>query len=124
MPSINDLRAGVGVLVALAVVLLLTHYGTKWYARRMGGGALGGKYVTVHERVPMGGHSWLVIAEVSGRFYLIGLAEKGVSLLSELQDFQPQQPSASPHSKVPFGKLFTELLNKTGKGSQEGDDGS
>ena len=117
-----DLLTGIGILATLAGVLVLTYYAPRWYARRMSGGALSGRHIIVHERVPMGNHASLAIVEVDGRFYLIGVSERGVQLVSVLEDFAPL-PDARADSKVPFGKLFAELLAKTGKGSAKGDNG-
>ena len=116
-----DLLAGIGAIAILFGVLILTYFATRWYARRvMGGGALSGKHIIIHDRVPMGGNTFLAIVEVSERFYLIGIGERGVQLISMLEDFSP--PSGdSPHSKVPFSKLLTDILAKTGRIGKKGD---
>jgi len=119
--NFSDLLTGLGALAVLAGVLVLTYFGTRWYARRMGGaGSLGGKYIRLHERIAMGGQSSLLIVEVNSRFYLVGASENGINLLAELEGFAPS-PSAPVASKVPFGKLFADLVAKNSRGGDEGD---
>lgn len=118
----SDILAGIGALAALFGVLVLTYYGTRWYARRLGGGVGVGKDIQILERVAVGGNAYLAIVGVNERFYLIGVGEKGINLLSELEGFSPRQNDA--HSKLPFEKMFSDMLKKIGKGSGGGDDQS
>jgi len=121
--SFNDVLTGIGALGILIGVLVLTYYVTRWYARRLGGGAFAGKYIVVHDRVTMSRETSLAIIEINGRFYLIGVGEQGVNLVSELEGFAPI-PSTPPHSKIPFEKLYTDMLGKFGRKSSKGDNGS
>jgi len=120
--QLSDILTGVGALATLFGVLVLTYYGTRWYARRVGGyGA--GKDIKVHERVPLGSNAYLAIIEVGARYYLIGVSEKGVNLLNELEGFTPAS-DARPHSKVPFEKLLADMMQKIGGRGSKGDDRS
>ena len=122
--NFGDLLTGLGALAVLLGVLALTYLGTRWYARTVRGGAsLGGRYIRLHERVGMGGQSSLLIVEVNSRFYLVGVGENGINLLSELEGFAPESGAAST-SKVPFGKLLAALMEKAGKRGEGGDEQS
>jgi len=55
------------------------------------------------------GTASLAIVEIYGKYYLIGLSEKHVQLVRELEDFSEEEPTVQ---KAPFSRLFAEILEK------------
>lgn len=117
----SNLFAGLGVLLTLVLVLVLAYYLTRLYARKMGASLVGGKYIAIHDRVVTGQGSALMIVEVEGQFLLVGMSDKGINLISELQGFEPRD-NLGPKDGAGFAVLLTGLMQKMRKTGQGGDE--
>lgn len=122
-----DALSIIGSILLIVGVLVLAYYVTRWYAKRMGGGAriggAAGKYLRVVDSVQVGNASSLAIVEAAGKYYLVALSEKNVQLLRELEDFQrhlDENPMPST-ARIPFGQLLGGLMKK-GRPAVEKDD--
>ena len=86
------------------------------------GGAIGGKHIKMLDRAHLGGNSYLAIVQVGGCYYLIGVSEKNMELICELADFDPPNPTDSPTKGLPFGQIFSDLLEKAKGKKEKGDE--
>ena len=114
-----DLLPILGSLIMIVLILLFTYWATRWYARRMGP-SLSGRNIRIVDRAALSNSASLVIARVCGKYYLLGVGEKGVTLLRELEDFEEQPAAAS--SQLDFAKLLGRLMAKPGKTGGDGED--
>jgi flagellar protein FliO/FliZ len=71
-------------LVGITAVLVLTYFASRWYAGRMGPTVMG-KHIKVVDRLLIGKSSSILIVELAGVQYLIGVTEQGISILKELE---------------------------------------
>ncbi|MDE7244909.1 MAG: flagellar biosynthetic protein FliO [Oscillospiraceae bacterium] len=84
----RDLLSFLGILLALALVLLGSYLVTRWAGTGLGGrtGASGGGHVRVLERVPVSRDQALIVVQAAGRYFLLGSSPSGFSLLAELTE--------------------------------------
>jgi flagellar biogenesis protein FliO len=72
-------------LVGITAVLALTYFASRWYAGRMGPTVMG-KHIKVVDRLLVGKAASILILELSGVQYLVGVTEQGISILKELDE--------------------------------------
>lgn len=111
----------IGSLLLIGLVLVLTYYATRWYARRAGRQTTSGKYIRVLDRSMLGAGAFAVIIEVSGRYYLLAVADKSVTLLRELPDFEETDDPPFADG-VPLSRSFRQLLERARRNSGKGGD--
>lgn len=101
-------------LIGVVLVLVLTYFATRWFARRAGAGAVSGRAMHVVDRITVAQGAHLVIVEVGGAHYLLGVGEKTVSLITKLDDFRLD---AIPAQGTPpsFRELLQDMLPVRGK---------
>ena len=87
----GDLVLGLRVVLALACVLALMGYLSRRVAR--GGSARRQRAATmsVVGRQSLGGKTGLALVEVGGRRLLLGISERGVNLLTEIEVEAPAE---------------------------------
>jgi flagellar protein FliO/FliZ len=86
------LELGIRVIVSLAVVLGLLWATARLGARRMGGGSR--SLVRVRGRQPLSRTSSVAVVEVGSRVLVLGVADSGVRLLTELDPEDLEEPAA------------------------------
>lgn len=72
-------------LIGTVCILVVTYYASRWYARKMGPIA-GGKHIKIVDRVVVSKTGSLLIVDVEGRQYLMGVSEQNVQILQELDE--------------------------------------
>lgn len=106
-----------GAFAVIALMLVLTYYASRWYARRMSAAPGSGRYIKFCDRVPVGQGSSLAIVQVGGKYYLLGISDKNMQLICELSDFEPEENG--PETPPSFGRMFSDLLRKNRDGEKE-----
>ncbi|MGD9475036.1 MAG: flagellar biosynthetic protein FliO [Eubacteriaceae bacterium] len=110
----NDVFSVVLALFGTIGVLILTYYGSHWYARRVSnaaGNITGGNHIKVIERVIVSKSSSLVIIDIEGRQLLLGISDDNVSLIKEL-DTSFKIPQRKELSKENFASILKSIKNK------------
>jgi flagellar biogenesis protein FliO len=102
--SFFDIMSLVGAFVVILAALALLYYVSRWYTRRTGGVG-GGKYVKIIDRTPLAQGSAVCIAKISGRYYMLGISDKAVTMLGELTDFQEHEESPGQ-----AGSSFSQIM--------------
>ncbi len=75
-------------LIGTVCVILLTYFASKWYARKMGPIA-GGKHIKVVDRIVVSKTGSILIIELQGRQYMLGVSDQNVQILKELDEAIP-----------------------------------
>jgi flagellar biogenesis protein FliO len=75
----------VPVLVGIPAILALTYFASGWYAGRMGPMVMG-KHIKVVDRLLIGKSASILLVELAGVQYLIGVTEGGIRVLKELDE--------------------------------------
>jgi flagellar biosynthetic protein FliO len=115
--SFFDMMSLVGAFVVMIAALALLYYASRWYLRRMGRVG-GGKYVKIIDRTPLTQSSAIYVVKIDGRYYMLGVSDKAVNMLSELPDFREQE------DKDPTGSSFSQMLRGAMGKRGDGGDGT
>jgi flagellar protein FliO/FliZ len=111
---VNDVFSVVLALFGTIGVLILTYYGSHWYARRVSnaaGNITGGNHIKVIERVIVSKSSSLVIIDIEGQQLLLGISEQNISLIKELETAL-EIPQRKELSKENFASILKSIKNK------------
>lgn len=85
---IGDVFSMVFALIGTICIIMLTYYASRWYARRMGPIA-GGKHIKVVDRVIVSRTGSVLIVDIKGRQYVLGVSDQSIRLLAELEEAIP-----------------------------------
>ncbi len=85
---IGDIISMLFALIGTVCIILLTYYASRWYAKRMGPIA-GGKHIKVIDRLVVSKTGSILIIDVKGSQYLIGVSDQNVQILMQLDDTIP-----------------------------------
>ncbi len=91
-------------------MLVLTYYSTRWLSTKTNL-TLRSKYISIVDRIMLGQSNFLAIAEIDGKFYLLGITEKSINILKELDDFKPAEGEPSER-QADFSKMLDKFLKK------------
>lgn len=116
-----EIMSLIGSVVLVALVLALTYYGSRWYAKRMGGGGTG-KYIKVVDKAVLSQNNAVYIVKAGQQYYLLGAADKTICLLSEMPDFE-EQASSEIAVVPPFSTIFRGVMNKAGSPKNKSEPG-
>lgn len=103
-------------LAGAVCVIILTYYASKWYARKMGPFA-GGKHIRVLDRQAVGKTASVMIIDVQGTQYLVGVSEQSICVLKELDEPIPLQAATAP-GRPDFQSALKSFLRKSGDHEQ------
>ncbi len=111
----NPLASLLGMLAVIAAVLILAWWATKQIAQRPGlqgfGGRLPNGEMSILAQIPLGREQRLVVVECAARYFLLGVTEHNISMLSELREEDVQQWTQGQEEPVPTSKQsFSTLL--------------
>lgn len=115
--SFFDVLSLVGAFAVIALVLVLTYYASRWYARRMNGAPGSGRYITFCDRVSVGPGQALIIAQIGEAYYLLGISDKNMQLICPLTGFVPEKEE--PQRSASFGRIFSDFLQKNREGGND-----
>ena len=115
--NVWDVLSVAGAFAVIALVLVLTYYASRWYARRMNAAPGSGRYIKFCDRVSAGQSSSLAIVQVGEQYYLLGISDKNMQLICELPGFTPEEEG--PQAPPSFGRMFSDLLRKNRDGGVE-----
>jgi len=109
--AIKDVLLLIFSIIGIILVLLLTYYSTKWISTKSSIG-LKSKYINVTDRIMLGQNKFLAIAEINNKYYLLGITEKNINMLKELDDFLPLSEE-KPEKNVEFDKIISKFIKKS-----------
>ena len=118
----NPFVSLLGMLVLIAAILFLAWWATKQIAQRPGlqgfGGRLPNGDMSVLAQIPLGSQQRLVVVECAARYFLLGVTEHNISMLSELDEEsvqqwkQEQDESSAPVSMQSFSTLLQNKMRR------------
>ena len=118
----NPLISLLGMLVIVGAILVLAWWATKQIAQRPGlqgfGGRLPNGDMSVLAQIPLGREQRLVVVECAARYFLLGVTEHNISMLSELDEEsvqqwkQEQDESSAPVSMQSFSTLLQNKMRR------------
>ncbi len=97
-------------LLAVVAVIAGAYLTTKWYAKRHNGCA-SGNYIKIIERAVLGKDSYLVVAEVGAKAFLLSMTSQRVEMLCEL-DPETLKPFEQKRPESDFAGILSAALSK------------
>lgn len=85
---IGDIFSMLFALIGTVCVIMLTYFASKWYAKKMGPIA-GGKHIKVVDRLVVSKTGSILIIDIEGRQYMMGISDQNVQILMELDETIP-----------------------------------
>lgn len=85
---IGDIFSMLFALIGTVCVIMLTYFASRWYARKMGPIA-GGKHIKVVDRLVVSKTGSILIVDIEGRQYMMGVSDQNVQILMELEEPVP-----------------------------------
>lgn len=111
--GIGDVFSIILALLGTVGVIVLTYYGSRWYVERFikRPGTLSGEHhMKVVERLIVGKSGSIIIIDIKGIQYLVGVTEHNIQILSQLEEpisFQNKQ-EISKESFLSMVKSFSQ----------------
>jgi len=95
-------------LLGVVAVLAVTYFGSRWLTKRYSASP-GGRKMRIIDRTVLGKDKSIVLADICGSKYVIGVSAQQITLLKELgeipeEETQPARPD--------FASIFGENLKK------------
>lgn len=84
----GDIISMLFALIGTVCIIVLTYFASKWYARKMGPIA-GGKHIKVVDRLVVSKTGSILIIDIKGRQYMMGISDQNVQILKELEETIP-----------------------------------
>ena len=112
--SSGDTFSVVLALFGTIGVIILTYYGSRWYATRFAkthGSLTGAKHIKVVDRLIVGKSGSIVIIEVAGIQYMVGVSEQNIQILTQLEEPIPEEKKQEI-SKESFLSVFKSFTQK------------
>ena len=81
----GDVISLIFALIGTVCIIMLTYYASRWYARKMGPIA-GGKHIKVVDRLVVSKTGSILIVDIEGRQYMMGISDQSVQILMELDE--------------------------------------
>jgi len=109
----SDVFSIVLALLGTVGVIVLTYYGSRWYVEhfiKRPGSLSSGQHIQVIERLIVGKSGSIIIVDIQGVQYLIGVTEQNIRILSQLDEpisFQKKQ-EISKESFLSMVKSFSQ----------------
>jgi flagellar protein FliO/FliZ len=114
----GDILSMLFALIGTVCVILLTYYASRWYAKRMGPIA-GGKYIKVVDRLVVSKAGSILIIDIEGRQYLLGVSDQNIQILKELEEtiplFTGQDMTGDSWKHLLNGDSYKNLINSIKK---------
>ena len=80
---IGDIFSILFALAGMICIILLAYYVSKWYGRKMLPFA-GGKHIKVIDRLVVSKTGSILIVDILGKQYLIGVSDQNIQILTEM----------------------------------------
>jgi flagellar protein FliO/FliZ len=112
--SSGDTFSVVLALLGTIGVIILTYYGSRWYATRftrLNGSLTGAKHIKVVDRLIVGKSGSIIIIEVQGIQYMVGVSEQNIQILTQLDEPIPAAIKQEI-SKESFLSVFKSFSQK------------
>lgn len=113
MPVIESLLSLLWMLLCVVAIAVMAYLFTRYIAGRGGlgrAGASGNRQLRVIGRVSVGREQSVVLVQAGEKFYLLGVAASGVSVLERLTKEEAQEMCPAVDQPPPPG--FTEALGE------------
>lgn len=102
-------------IIGIILVLFLTYYCTKWISTKTAL-TLRSKYMHIEDKIMLGQNKFIAIAQICGKYYVLSITEKNISILKELEDFRPLDNE--DEGNLNFNKILSAYKNQLNRKKQ------
>lgn len=110
---IGEVFSMIFAIAGTILVIFLTYFVSRWYAGKMGSIA-GGKHIKVIDRLMISNTGSILIVDIEGLQYMIGISDKKIQLLQQLERPILMEVNKDP-AKENFVELFKTMIQKGNK---------
>ena len=103
------------VIIFLPIVLALAYLTVRFGMGRVTGTAVGGRQLEIIERLPLNNKTGLAVVRCGERYFLMGLGDNSLGLLTELPDY-PVMAASTRELKVYSLQSLAEKENEAAVG--------
>lgn len=112
-----------GTLVLMLAVFAGAYYVSRLVGKGYPGGAAAHSQIEITAKRAIGKNQSLLIVKAAGQAFLIGTADKSISVIGELNaDNLPDAPPAPQQPGIGFCSVLQEALHRRKTGQPEGED--
>lgn len=69
------------------------------------------KHMNIIDKIMLGQNKFLAIVEIYNKYYLVSITEKDITIINEMENFQPL-PDIKPESNMEFHNILNKFLKR------------
>lgn len=69
------------------------------------------KHINIIDKIMLGQNKFLAIVEIYNKYYLVSITEKDITIINEMEDFQPL-PDIKPDNNLEFHNILNKFLKR------------
>lgn len=69
------------------------------------------KHMNIIDKIMLGQNKFLAIVEIYNKYYLVSITEKDITIINEMEDFQPL-PDIKPDNNLEFHNILNKFLKR------------
>ena len=120
LDGLSSLFSLIWLLICVVVVVVLAYLFTRFLAGRgggMGGLSGGGEGFKVLRRLPLGREQSAALVKAGERYFLLGVAPSGITLLAELtaEEAASWEPPPAGQEGTGFKEAFLTIMKQKGR---------
>ncbi|MDE6024487.1 MAG: flagellar biosynthetic protein FliO [Lachnospiraceae bacterium] len=109
------------LILIFVVILILAYYATKFVAKYHSNSLVGKTGLKIVESMSVGNNKFIVIAQINGSYYALGVGKDEITFIDKLSDYTPRFAD-SEMIDGSSKKSFKDVLSQfTGKPRQDSD---
>lgn len=100
------------LLIFVLVLILVAAYFTTRFLSVKGGNLMRGRHMQVKDRLVLSKDKQILLVEISGRFYIVGVSAQQMQLLGVVEGELTPLAQQAPAVPSAFGDMLGKLLKK------------
>ncbi|MCM1272220.1 MAG: flagellar biosynthetic protein FliO [Clostridium sp.] len=110
------------LILIFVVILILAYYATRFVAKYHSNSLVGKTGLKIVESMSVGNNKFIVIAQINGSYYALGVGKDEITFIDKLSDYTPRVSegmTVDDGSKKSFKDVLAQLSSKSGQRSGE-----
>lgn len=110
------------LILIFVVILILAYYATKFVAKYHSNSFVGKTGLKIVESMSVGSNKFIVIAQINGSYYALGVGKDEITFIDKLSDYTPRVSDneiTGDGSKKSFKDVLSQFTGKPRQGSDE-----
>ncbi len=110
------------LILIFVVILILAYYATRFVAKYHSNSLVGKTGLKIVESMSVGNNKFIVIAQINGSYYALGVGKDEITFIDKLSDYTPcvsDNEITGDGSKKSFKDVLSQFTGKSRQGSDE-----